>query len=129
MDNFNTIETQKQCCNAGGFVESGFSYGNVSASNGWDSQIIPLASGKPKVIDSFPPEMYANGNINICFLNHIPGFFERMQPVIGKVYSAKPHYRQDKLKAKLYFIIRLDNGKPLIVYPGEFKWIEGEQAA
>ena len=96
--------------------------------NGWDVAAAINEPDQAKIVDSFKPEMYDNGNIDIFFTRHIAGVFQEMQPELGKIYSAEPHYQKGKMKAKLYYIIWLDDHKPLIVYPGEFEWILSDAA-
>ena len=96
--------------------------------NGWDVDVALKTPDPQKLIDSFDPARYACGNIDIMFDDHVAGVFPKMQPVLGKVYSAEPHYQAGKQKAKLYYIIRLESDKPLIVYPGEFQLVESQAA-
>lgn len=98
--------------------------------NGWDVATAMNTPVKTKLICASAPEQYAKGTVEIMFFETIPGVFQEMQPTLNKVYTAKPYCAgSDKLKAKLYYIITLDNGKPLIVYPGEFEWAGNTAAA
>ena len=98
--------------------------------NGWEVEAAVSVPVAPKMIMLSAAEHYENGPINIVFTEHISGVFAHMQPVLHKQYTAHPHCASnDKHKAKLYYTIVLDNGKPLIVYPGEFVAIGGVTAA
>lgn len=89
--------------------------------NGWDVLAAVTTPVAPKLISYNAAEHYENGPIDVVFTEHISGVFAHMQPVLFKRYTAHPHCASnDKLKAKLYYTITLDSGKPLIVYPGEF---------
>lgn len=93
--------------------------------NGWDVEKAVNTPRQNEAHKTCPPEMYANGNIDIIFEKHIPGVFMEMQPVLDKVYSAEPHRTfSSSKKSKLYYIIKLEDGKPLIVYPEEFQWVK-----
>lgn len=92
--------------------------------SGWPVELAIMTPPQKNQVNDLPPEMYKEGNIDIVFTEPIPGVFKEMQPTLNKVYAAEPHCPGHKqLKSKLYYIITLDNGKPLIVYPNEFKWL------
>lgn len=69
------------------------------------------------------PEEYRNKPLIICFQKSIP-VKQNMHPVLRKPYLAIP--KQQGTRGKTFYIIHTDNGKshsngkPLIVYPGEF---------
>ena len=89
--------------------------------NGWDVEVAIQTPATPKMISQDAADLYASGSIDVCFTSYIPGVLQQMQPVLNKVYTAEPHCAgRVKQKAKLYYTITLDNGKTLIVYPGEF---------
>lgn len=91
--------------------------------SGWAVELAVTTPAKPCVND-LPPGMYKEGPINVQFAQPIPGVFPWMQPTLKKVYKAEPHCPgRTYQKSKLYYIITLDNKKPLIVYPGEFEWL------
>lgn len=93
--------------------------------NGWDVEKAVTTPRQNEARNGCPPEMYENGNIDIVFEKHIPGVFMEMQPVLDRIYSAEPHRAiGHSMKSKLYYIIKLDGGKPLIVYPEEFQWVK-----
>lgn len=66
--------------------------------------------------------------IPIVFQQPLPSVYGAMQPVLGKQYMATIHGRQTGSNnlCKVFYIIQLENGKPLITYPGEFRVIEKE---
>lgn len=90
--------------------------------SGWDVDVAVLTPAEPKMISYEAADLYANGSIDVYFSAFIPGVFQEMQPELNKIYTATPHCAgHAKQKAKLYYTIALDSGKPLIVYPGEFE--------
>lgn len=72
-------------------------------------------------------ERWRGKTLSILFHEPIPEVFSEMQPMLEKVYIAIPsiHNGGKEHGGKQHFVITLDNGKPLIVYPGEFE-IVGE---
>lgn len=97
--------------------------------NGWDVDTAMATPVKTKLICTTAPEQYAKGTVEVMFFETVPGVFQEMQPTLHKTYHATPYCAgSHKQKAKLYYIITLENGKPLIVYPGEFE-ITGKTAA
>lgn len=67
-------------------------------------------------------ERWRNKTLNICFVEPVPVVRPDMQPTLGKVYVASPGVGNRKIKcSKDFFIIALENGKPLVVYPNEFE--------
>lgn len=92
--------------------------------NGWDVEPAITTPLSKKTIGTASPQLFAQGNVDVKFLTPVPGVFQEMQPKLNQIYAATPYCTSSqKLKAKLYYIITLDNGKPLIVYPGEFEII------
>ena len=92
--------------------------------SGWDVNTAVETPVRVTMAKEYPREMYANGDITICFTEAISHVFAHMQPKLNTPYKATPHQPCGKnLKGKLYYIIHLENGKPLIVYPTEFLWI------
>lgn len=60
----------------------------------------------------------------ICFDVPIGGVFESMQPKLHTPYLAeKSASVRKQCRFREYYIIRLENGKPLIVYSGEFRFL------
>jgi hypothetical protein len=91
--------------------------------SGWSVKMAVTTPAKTRVND-LPPAMYKEGPINVRFTQPILEVFPWMQPTLGKIYKAEPHCPGNTYqKAKLYYVITLDNNKPLIVYPGEFEWL------
>lgn len=70
-------------------------------------------------------EQWQGKALRIVFRNPIPEVFDGMQPVIGRIYNAFPNPNSTGHSGgcRQHFLIKLDNGKPLIVYPGEFEII------
>ena len=98
--------------------------------NGWDVKIALSTPAEPLMISRDAANLYASGSIAICFTADIPGVFQELQPELNKIYIAEPHCAgHTKQKAKLYYTITLENGKPLIVYPGEFVQVGNAVAA
>ena len=57
----------------------------------------------------------------VMFNEPVLSVFSWMQPILHKEYLAKPFDGTLPAgSAKAYYIITLDSGKPLIVYPNEF---------
>lgn len=97
--------------------------------DGWDVDTAIHTPVQLHKVCPAAPKLYSQGSIDVVFTEYIPGVFREMQPVLNKVYAAEPHCASShKHKAKLYYIITLDNGKPLIVYPGEFKQVNASAA-
>ena len=126
MSNFEMIQHKNENCTV--FKPAEITVQKRKMKNGWEIRTDGKKPNEAKIINAFPPELYAKGNVDIYFTEHISGVFAEMQPVLRKIYEAEPHYRQGKEKAKLYYIIKLDNGKPLIVYPGEFNLVATQAA-
>lgn len=98
--------------------------------DGWDVDAAVTTPVKQNLICQDAAKMYACGTANIRFTEHISGVFQEMQPTLNKIYIAEPYCAgNNKQKAKIYFIITLENGKKLIVYPGEFEWLGSTAAA
>ena len=59
-------------------------------------------------------------HVPIVFNTFVP-VKQEMQPILGKQYIAKicgsPH---DSQQCRVFYLVELENGKPLITYPGEF---------
>ena len=72
-------------------------------------------------------ECWRGKKLNVVFLQPILNVFAYMQPTLGKPYVALPslHSTGHCGGCRQYFIVTLENGKPLIVYPREFE-IVGE---
>ena len=57
----------------------------------------------------------------VTFVRPIASVIECMQPRLHKEYVAEPSSCSSPAsRTKIYYVITLDNGKPLIVYPDEF---------
>ena len=56
--------------------------------------------------------------VNVIFVSTIANVFPKMQPTLGKIYRAEFH--PTKRSSRQFYSIKLENGLPLIVYPGEF---------
>lgn len=111
---------------------SGKPYSVISSRlrDGWEVEAAVTTPVKSNIITYDAAEMYGHGAVQIRFTEHIPGVFQEMQPTLNKIYSAEPYCAAStKQKAKLYYIITLENKKPLIVYPGEFEWLGSAAAA
>lgn len=70
-------------------------------------------------------ECWRGKRLCVVFRESLVNVFPAMQPVLGVTYTANPGQKSEKRKSgyKEYFVIMLENGKPLIVYPGEFEII------
>lgn len=66
-------------------------------------------------------EKWIGKALRIAFNNVIPTLFPEMQPSIGQEYVARPGNNPTQNRKKDFFIIALESGKPLIVYPDEFE--------
>lgn len=79
--------------------------------------------------NAIPPSMAASvlaPVADVFFTAPVPGVFAHMQPTLHKKYRAEMHFVSKKQEvSKRYYIIQLDNGKPLIVYPNEFHFAKG----
>lgn len=90
--------------------------------NGWPVEyVVETPSEKAVMVE----EKWLGKTLEVKFLKHIPAVFADMQPTLGKVYVAVPggHVKKYTGKHKQHFLITLDNGKPLVVYPDEFEVI------
>lgn len=100
---------------------SGLSLGNLKRrlDRGWSVE--DAVDTPPRSTDAEGPTILTQP-VLIAFPAAIPGVFDHMQPLHSRVYIAYPHFSEGtKATTKIYYIMTLDNGKPLIVYPGEFK--------
>lgn len=52
----------------------------------------------------------------------IKDVYDSMQPELGRVYAGT--YCNPRKGSGAFAVIRLDNGKPLILRPGEFREVE-----
>lgn len=70
-------------------------------------------------------------SIPIVFSQPLPSVRGTMQPVLGKQYIATIHGRHSGSNnlCKVFYIVQLENGKPLITYPGEFRIVREETAS
>jgi len=79
-----------------------------------------------KVVD----ESLRGKTLLVYFAMPLASVVSEMQPILHKPYIAVPRNNQERShRNKDYYVIQLDNGKPLIVYPHEFEVIraaEGE---
>lgn len=79
--------------------------------------------------DGTPPiaieKRWQGKKLEIIFRRPVSGVFPHMQPTLEKPYAAIPciHSTGKSGGCKQNFIITLENGKPLFVYPGEFEII------
>lgn len=90
---------------------------------GWTAkEIVSKPSTRSRAKDQLGDSMVEP--IEIMFERHINGVYASMQPKIGKVYEAYPNKEQYEYHQRAFYIIMLDNGKPLIVYPNEFEIAE-----
>ena len=86
--------------------------------NGWPVEKAVSEPRPEKKQKKTPPE-FENGNVvEVIFTEPIGSVFERMQPILGKKYVLTAY---PTVQAEPIFSIRLENGLPLIVYPGEFE--------
>lgn len=85
--------------------------------DGWDIDLVlSIPSGE---VDVDPK--WKGKTLEIMFTEPVPTVFAKMQPLLNKTYIARPSTRiRTYEKARSYYIITLENGKPLIVYPNEF---------
>ena len=62
--------------------------------------------------------------LEVVFRKRVP-VFQHMQPSLGKVYIAEPGVNNTSLRGgcKQHFLITLESGNKLIVYPDEFEVI------
>lgn len=89
--------------------------------NGWTVEAAVQNTSPGNDLAHIPPDMEGK-SLYVRFPRHIDSVISRMQPSISKTYIATPHLGGTKRNsATLFYIIRLDNSKPLIVYPGEFE--------
>jgi len=87
---------------------------------GWD---IGLAITVPNREVELDPK-WRGKSLMIIFSEPIPSVFASMQPCLNKTYIAQPATPTHTYeRSKPYYIITLENGKPLIVYPNEFQII------
>ena len=71
----------------------------------------------PQTWEEYIPEEFRYKDLIIRFDKQLPVFPE-MQPVLRQKYLAVPH--AEGKQGKMFYTIKLKEGKPLIVYPGEF---------
>ena len=86
--------------------------------NGWPIERAisePRPESKKKKV---PPEFENGGVVEVVFRTPIPSVYTNMQPIIGKKYVMRAY---PTVQAEPIFSIQLENGLPLIVYPGEFE--------
>lgn len=89
--------------------------------NGWD---VKQAVETPTTIGTYARQTEKQEEIQIIFSAPVPNVFAQMQPVIGKIYTAKVHICNRRAQmCKYFYTINLAPGRPLIVYDGEFKII------
>lgn len=81
----------------------------------------PYDGSSPMAIE----ERWRGKKLRIVFHRPISEVFQHMQPTLGKEYAAIPciHATGKSGGCKMNYVITLENGKPLIVYPGEFEII------
>lgn len=88
--------------------------------SGWDAEraIRPYVS--PDIIDP----KWEGKDLLVEFLEPLGNVYPEMQPQLQKpyvaVHSKQPYKRREVAKTKRFFVIQLENGKSLIVYPSEF---------
>ena len=84
-------------------------------------------------MDSELDPKWEGKNLLIVFTSTINQVKQSMQPVLGKKYIAYASKPTTSQKARHFFFVWLDNGKKLIVYPGEFHILgeapQGEESA
>lgn len=73
--------------------------------------------------DSAIPKCWKGKSLRVVFREAVKGVYPVMQPRRGAVYIARPggSCGGKACGTRLYFVVMLENGKPLIVYPGEFE--------
>jgi len=87
--------------------------------DGWTVEnIIDEYCNQKEIVDLRPFGKF----LQIVFLEPIYSVFASMQPRLGKAYTAELHCLPDKFgHTRQFAVVNLENGKPLIVYPGEFQ--------
>ena len=88
--------------------------------DGWDAE----AALKPQKPEGELDPKWHNKDLVVSFAKTLGGVFPEMQPQLNKPYVA--YYNRQtysKHSAKHFFVIHLENGKKLIVYPHEFNII------
>lgn len=99
---------------------------------GWDVEAAvttPISENHAAV----DPELFER-DIMVEFTQHINSVKSEMQPTLNKVYRGRMYHGNTNLfRTKIFCVIHLDNGLPLIVYPDEFNMLgyypEQEQPA
>lgn len=80
----------------------------------------PRGSRDPAVDPQFAGKI-----LKVSFSRYIPSVFRSMQPELNTPYIAYPSTRRNRQKnVRPFYVVNLDVGNPLIVYPGEFTIIE-----
>ena len=89
---------------------------------GWD---IDRAVETPLCHTAYEKQPISTDVIDVMFTSHIAAVLPDMQPELYKPYKAEVGLwnRPAPDKKPNYFIIKLNNGKPLIVYENEFQKI------
>lgn len=68
------------------------------------------------------PQEYRDKVLEIRFSEPIGTVFGSMQPRLDRSYIARPSPpSRNHNKTRLYYVMELEPGRPLIVYPGEFE--------
>ena len=86
--------------------------------DGWDPERAIL----PDLADTVISKEWEDKDLLVSFPHPLGGIIPSMQPICNKPYIAY-HNRPSASKQSLkhFFIIYLENGKPLIVYPHDFQ--------
>ena len=92
--------------------------------NGWNVE----AALAPILDENFLDPKWDGKDLIVIFRKHIPDVFSRMQPVLNKPYKAQCNIPYHKASSKQFFVITLESGRKLIVYPRDFE-ILGEATA
>lgn len=61
-------------------------------------------------------------SIRLVVERRIEDVYDSMQPELGRIYEGT--YCNPRKGSSAFAVIRLDNGKPLILRPGEFREVE-----
>lgn len=87
---------------------------------GWSAEDA-VSHPMPKKEETSIPAELKGKELIVSFAETLPSVYAQMQPLMGKQYVARPCISSHPTsKIRLSYIITLENGKPLIVYPDEF---------
>lgn len=93
--------------------------------NGWDIEKI-IKTPARKTTRKQEPEF-----VEVIFRKPVPGVIKSMQPILNQPYVAQRgvQYDDPRLLFHQFYIVKLENGMPLIVYPKEIEFCDMDKAS